>query len=308
MREKVLVIYGGLSEEREISLRSGKAIAKALGRRNFQVKEFDFQGHVEQVVEEFKPDVVFIALHGTFGEDGSIQGALEILRVPYTGSSVLQSALCMNKLFSKYLFREFNIPTPEFLYTEDLEISYEYAKSILSVEKMVIKPVDQGSAIGVSIVQNGDQFKQGLETAFSFSKGVIIEEFIQGKEITVSVIGNLQNIIVLPVIEIVPSHNFYDYFSKYTPGMSTHIIPANIPKEVSDLASKLAYNIYTSFSLRDFARIDFVVKNTLPYVLEVNTIPGFTETSLIPDAARAYGMSFDDLTEFIVNETLKRRR
>jgi D-alanine-D-alanine ligase len=308
MKGKVLVIYGGLSKERDISLKSGKAIAEALKRRNFQVKEFDFQGKIEQVIEEFKPDVAFIALHGTFGEDGSIQGALEILGVPYTGSSVLQSAISMNKLFSKYLFREFNIPTASFLYTEDLNTSYEYAKSVIHSEKMVIKPVDQGSAIGISIIQNEEQFKEGLQTAFSFSHGVIIEEFIQGKEITVSIIGNSNNVVVLPIIEIIPAHNFYDYFSKYTPGMSTHIIPANIPKEVSDLASKLAYKVYTSFSLRDFARIDFVVKDAVPYVLEVNTIPGMTETSLIPDAARAYGMSFDDLTEFIVEEAFKRRK
>lgn len=308
MKERILVIYGGLSREREVSLKSGKAIADALKRRNFQVKEFDFQGRIESVVEDFKPDVAFIALHGTWGEDGSIQGALEILGVPYTGSSVLQSAICMNKLFSKYIFREFNVPTANFFYTEKLDTSYEHAKSIISKEEMVIKPVDQGSAIGVSIVRDDEQFKQGLQNAFSFSKGVIVEEFIQGKEITVSVIGNNDNIIVLPIIEIVPAHQFYDYFSKYTPGMSTHIIPANISKEASRLASKFAYDIYASLALRDVARIDFIVRDDIPYVLEVNTIPGFTETSLIPDAAKAYGIGFDDLTEFIVKEALKRKK
>jgi D-alanine-D-alanine ligase len=308
MREKILVIYGGLSREREVSVRSGQSIAKALSRRNYQVMEFDFQGKIEQIVEDFKPDVAFIALHGPLGEDGTIQGALEILGVPYTGSQVLQSALCINKLFSKYLFKQFQIPTPNFVYTEDRNISYEYAKLTLLVNKMVTKPIDQGSAIGVNIINNEDQFARGLQDAFSFSRGVIIEEYISGKEITVSVIGNFPDIIVLPIIEILPAHDFYDYFSKYTPGMSTHIIPAKVPEEVGKLASKYAYDIYNFLHLRDFSRIDFVVKGEIPYVLEVNTIPGFTETSLIPDAAKAYGMSFEDLTEFIVKETLKRRK
>lgn len=308
MNERILVVYGGISEEREVSLRSGCAIAQSLRKCDFVVQELDFNGRIEDVLEKFKPDVVFIALHGPYGEDGTIQGALEIMGIPYTGSAVLQSALCMNKLFSKYLFNYFNIPTPPFLYLEDKDLTYDKASESLLSDRIVVKPVDLGSTIGVSIVSDEKSFRDALNLAFSFSRGVIVERFIKGIEITISVIGNEPDIRVLPAIEIVPVHEYYDYFSKYTPGMSNHIIPARIPKQVQELASDIARKVYVTFKLRDFSRVDFMIGENTPYVLEVNTIPGFTDTSLLPDAAKAAGISFDDLVEFIVNEALKRKQ
>lgn len=309
MNEKVLVLYGGLSKEREVSIRSGKAVAASLRRSGFIVKEFDFKGKIETVLESFSPDVVFIALHGKYGEDGTVQGALEIAGVPYTGSGVLASAVCMNKFITKKLFNSLDIETAEFLsFHRGEKLFYNEIIRYLKSNKIVIKPVDQGSAIGVSIVDNENDFKKGIKEAFALSINIIVEPFINGKEITITVIGNNNNVITLPTIEIVPENDFYDYESKYVPGMSHHIIPARISRATDEKAKKNALLIYKNFGLRDFARIDFIVSNGIPFALEVNTIPGLTETSLVPDAARASGMTFDNLTTFVVNEALKRNK
>ena len=313
MSEKVLVLYGGMSSERTVSQRSGKAIANGLKKAGFTVKEFDFKGRMENVIDQFMPDVVFIALHGKFGEDGTVQGALELLGVPYTGSGVLASSVCMDKFFTKMIFREMGIPTPNFLSFEKSDLSgipdFSDILKLLNARKVVIKPVDQGSTIGITIASTEEKFKEGINVAFSFSNRIIIEKFIEGKEITVSVIGNGESLKVLPIIEIVPENEFYDFESKYTPGMSHHIIPAHISKESYSEAERIAFRIYNAFKLRDFARIDFIVSDSGDvFALEINTIPGFTETSLLPDAAKAAGIDFPNLVKFIVNEAIKRAK
>ncbi len=309
MNEKVLVLYGGLSKEREISIRSGRAVATSLKRNGFIVEEFDFRGKIEHILKTFSPDVVFIALHGKYGEDGTVQGALEIAGIPYTGSDVLASAICMNKFITKKLFNSLDIETPQsLLFRKGKQVPYKNVREYLKSDKVVIKPVDQGSTIGISIVDNEEDFKKGVRKAFELSDDIITEQFISGKEITVTVIGNGDNIIALPTIEIVPENDFYDYESKYVPGMSHHIIPARISGIANEKAKENALLIYKKLGLRDFARIDFIVSQEVPFALEANTIPGFTETSLVPDAARAYGMTFDNLTAFIVNEALKRNK
>ncbi len=307
MSKKVLVLYGGLSTEREISIRSGRAVASALNRKGYQVIEHDFHGRIEDVVSETAPDLVFIALHGRYGEDGTVQGALEFLKVPYTGSDILASSLCMNKLFTKYMFKALGIPTPGFHSLRMGEnVSFNEACKLLNSKRIVVKPNDQGSTIGISIVSDEDAFKKGLKEAFELSNIVLIEEYIKGTEVTVSVIGNYPEVKVLPVIEIIPVHEYYDFASKYTPGMSQHLIPARISDKARRLASDLGKKVYEEFGLRDFARVDMIVRDDYPYVLEINTIPGFTETSLVPDAAKASGMSFEDLVDFIVSQALKR--
>ncbi len=313
MSEKVLVLYGGMSSERTVSQRSGKAIANGLKKAGFTVKEFDFKGRMENVIDQFMPDVVFIALHGKFGEDGTVQGALELLGVPYTGSGVLASSVCMDKFFTKMIFKEMGIPTPNFLSFEKNNLSgipdFSDILKLLNARKVVIKPVDQGSTIGITIASTEEKFKEGINVAFSFSNRIIIEKFIEGKEITVSVIGNGESLNVLPIIEIVPENEFYDFESKYTPGMSHHIIPARISKESYSEAERIVFQIYNAFKLRDFARIDFIVSDSGDvFALEINTIPGFTETSLLPDAAKAAGIDFPNLVKFIVNEAIKRAK
>lgn len=309
MSEKVLVVYGGTSSEREISLRSGRAVADALRRNGYSVIEYDFDGNIEAEVKKHLPDLVFVMLHGKPGEDGTVQGALEYLGVAYTGSDLLSSAICMNKLFTKLLLLASGIPTPAyFSLRRGEEISFGEATAKLGSGKLVIKPNDQGSTIGVSIVNNEKDFVSGVRKAFDFSETILVEEYIEGTEVTVSIIGNYPNAIVLPVIEIVPAHSFYDFESKYLPGMSKHIIPARISKEASIEASLTGKRIYELFNLRDLARIDMIVRNDKPYVLEINTIPGFTQTSLVPDAAKACGYSFDSLVDFIAKEALKRKK
>ncbi len=307
MSGKILVIYGGLSSEREVSIRSGKAIAEGLKEAGFIVQEFDFKGKLEDVTEKFHPDAVFIALHGKFGEDGSVQGALELLGIPYTGSGIMASAVCMDKLITKRLFESLHIKSADFVVLRKGEqISFNESLQKLNTDKVVIKPVDQGSTIGITITDNKEEFNKGIHYAFSLSDTLIIEKFISGKEITVSVIGNNDSIKILPIIEIVPEHSFYDFESKYVPGMSHHIIPAHISEKSYKKAEKMSYKIYREFDLRDFARIDFIVNNEGEvFALEVNTIPGFTKTSLLPDAAKAAGISFSALTELIVSESVK---
>jgi D-alanine-D-alanine ligase len=310
MKEKILVMYGGLSSERAVSQKSGKAIAKGLVKSGFTVREFDFKGKIENIIEEFRPDLVFIALHGKFGEDGTVQGALELLGIPYTGSGVLASALCMDKLTTKRMFEVIDVNTPAYLHFRKGDpVRFDFVTEELHTEKVVIKPVDQGSTIGISIVNNEQDFKNGLNLAFSLSTDIIIEKFISGKEITVSIIGNGNEIRVLPIIEIVSEKSFYDFESKYTPGMSHHIIPARIPEKSYKTAEGMAYKIYREMGLRDFARIDFIVDSSgKVFALEANTVPGFTETSLLPDAAKAANIEFSELVSFIAEEAISRSK
>ncbi len=308
MKKKVLVLDGGLSSEREVSKKSGAAIAKALVRQGFVVKEFDFKGRLESIVYEFKPDAVFIALHGKYGEDGTVQGMLELLGVPYTGSGVLSSAICMDKITTKRLFYSLGIKTARYIVLRAGDaVSFKEAKKHLNTNKVVIKPADQGSTIGITITDQPEQFDKGLKEAFNLSGNVLIEEFIKGKEITVSIIGDGSEAEALPVIEIVPANEFYDFESKYTPGMSKHIIPADIGSEAYAASVDISLKIYKEFGMRDFGRIDLIAsEDGNVYALEANSIPGFTETSLLPDAAKSAGISFEELIERIVRFALDR--
>ncbi len=309
MKKKILVLDGGLSTEREISKKSGKAISNALFRSGFEVLEFDFKGSIEKVIGEFGPDAVFIALHGKFGEDGTVQGMLELSGIPYTGSGVLTSAICMNKLVTKRLLNSFGVKTPKYISLRFGEtISFKESLRILDTDKVVIKPIDQGSTIGITITNSEKEFEAGLKEAFSLSTELLIEEFVKGKEITVSLIGNGENIEILPVIEIIPKNEYYDFESKYVPGMSTHLIPANIKPETYKEAQSVSLKVYRELGVRDFGRVDLIVdEDESVYVLEVNTIPGFTETSLLPDAAKSAGISFEELVKRIAEFALSRK-
>jgi D-alanine-D-alanine ligase len=310
MKSKVLVLEGGLSTEKEVSKRSGHAIANALVRAGYIVEEFDFNGRLEKKIDEFAPDVVFVALHGKFGEDGTVQGMLELLGIPYTGSDVLTSAVCMDKLATKRLFNALGVNTPPYVVLNRNKLpSFSNVEATLETDRVVIKPVDQGSTIGISIVSSEESYKKGIEEAFSLSNKVIAEKFISGTEITVSVIGSGDSAKILPIIEIVPENDFYDYESKYTPGMSHHIIPARISKRAYKRAEELSLTVYREFGVRDFGRVDLIVdKSGEVFVLEVNTIPGFTETSLLPDAASAAGIKFETLVSMIVQFALSRSK
>ncbi len=267
----------------------------------------------EDLVERLKvenPDVCFVALHGRFGEDGTVQGLLEILGYPYTGSGVLASALGIDKIASKKIFKADGIPTPDFAAAN----RSEFAADPVGVEERImrevglpaaVKPSREGSTIGMTIVKEASKLRGALECAFRFDENALAEEFIEGVEVTVGILGN-DDPRALPTLEIATKTGFYDYRTKYTKGLSEHIIPARIPEEQRALAQELAIKAHRALGCRGFSRVDLIVdKRGDPYVLEVNTIPGMTELSLFPDAARAAGIEFDELVERIVEMALE---
>ncbi|MGD0153293.1 MAG: D-alanine--D-alanine ligase [Thermacetogeniaceae bacterium] len=304
--QRIAVMMGGNSSEREVSLRTGNQISKALHEKDFEVRQFDPAGKFIGNLEEFKPDVVFIALHGKYGEDGTIQGLLEMLGYAYTGSGVLASALAMDKVMSKKVFMAEGITTPGYRSFRKEEIADRgHARDEL-VElfsyPVIVKPSRQGSTIGITRVGNEAELEQALQLAIQFDDEVLVEQFIEGMEITASVLGT-RDPEVLPLIEIISDTGFYDYEAKYSASLSHHIIPARVAPEIALKIERIALRAYQALGCRHFARVDFILSDEhVPYVLEVNTIPGLTETSLFPDAAKAVGISFPDLVARLVNE------
>ncbi|MBC7074686.1 MAG: D-alanine--D-alanine ligase [Syntrophomonadaceae bacterium] len=306
---KVLVIMGGTSEEREVSLRSGKAVYNALKELGYNVQAFDLNDKNLGDIITIAPDVVFIALHGKNGEDGTVQGFLDLLGIPYTGSGVAASAIGMNKILTKKILCFEGMPTSEFVILKKEDFFSNQPEDLRSLLAsigipMVVKASTQGSSIGVTIVKKEEDILDALKKAFSFDPEILVERFIDGTELTASVIGN-NNPQVLPLIEITSENEFFDYEAKYTPGMCAHIIPARISEDVRERVTKLAAEVYKAVGCRGYARIDFIVdKKGQPYVLEINTIPGMTEMSLVPDAARAAGISFSELVDRILKLAL----
>ncbi len=304
--KKVAVLMGGASAEREISLRTGAQISKALTGRGFDVTEFDPADEFISGLKEYGPDVVFIALHGKFGEDGTIQGLLEVLGYAYTGSGVLSSALAMDKVMSKKIFLAEGITTPAYRSFRREEIADRgRARDELGglfLYPVIVKPSRQGSTIGVTKVEKEADLEPAIDLALQFDDQVIIEQFITGIEVTASVLGT-RDPEVLPLIEIVSETGFYDYEAKYSKSLSHHIIPARVAPETALKIERIALSAYKALDCRQFARVDFMIsRENIPYMLEVNTIPGLTETSLFPDSAKAVGISFSDLVARLVNE------
>ncbi len=305
--EKVLVLMGGTSEEREVSLRSGQAVYEGLKEAGYEVEALDFTSENMARIKESCPNVVFITLHGKNGEDGTVQGYLELLGIPYTGSGVLASAVCMNKVMSKKIFAFEGLPTADFIVIKKSSF-YKNANDISVIKDLglpvVIKPATQGSSVGTTIVKAAKDILPALELAFSLDKEVLVEKFIAGTELTVTVLGN-DKLKTLPVIEIVPKNEYYDYESKYIPGMSEHIIPARISEEARELVERISCKAYEAVGCRGYARVDLILdQKGIPYVLEINTLPGMTGTSLVPDAARAEGINFPDLLDLFVKMAL----
>lgn len=303
LKEKILVLMGGYSEEREVSLRSGAAVLNALKNLGYDAAALDLKGSSVQAIADYNPDLVFIALHGKDGEDGTVQGLLEIMGIPYTGSGVASSAIGINKVLTKKILMYERIPTAAFaiLKKHDFISPERELQSLLENIglPMVIKAATQGSSIGTFIVHQESDVLVAIEAAFQYDSEVLVEKFIDGIEVTSTIIGN-ELTRVLPLIEITSANEFYDFESKYTPGMCNHIIPARIEKHLQDKVADLSERVYKSLSCRGYARVDFIIDKTgNPFVLEINTIPGMTEMSLVPDAARAAGISFEELVERI---------
>jgi D-alanine-D-alanine ligase len=305
---KVAVLAGGISSERDISLLSGEMVIKHCPKDKYipfhlDPKEIlegrDFASFVNKLK---KVDVVFIALHGKYGEDGTIQGFLEILGIPYTGSDVLSSALAMDKLKSKQLFTLYEIPTPPW------EI-IEKDKALPKLEfPLVIKPQRQGSSIGVTIVQSEEELSEALQKAFQYDPIAIAEKYIKGRELSVPILDIDGSPSALPIVEIVPRGQFYDYYHKYTEGATQEIVPAPLEKTMEMKVKEIAISAYKALGCRNFARVDMrLSEDNEPFVLEVNTIPGLTPLSLLPLSAKAAGISFPQLIDIIIQNALRKK-
>lgn len=304
IKDKVIaVVMGGTSAEREVSLRTGKAISKALKEKGYKIVDIDLiPEKFSEQIKESKAEIVFNAIHGLYGEDGKIQGYLDMLGIPYTGSDLETSAISMNKHITKQLLSLSGIPCPKGICINekgDVSACLELIKN-LSLP-VIVKPNSQGSTIGVTIVKNTKELEKALNLAFEYSNEVLIEEFIEGREFTVAVILDEKEIKAFPAIEIVPHSGAYDYESKYTVGATTYICPAKISDNLSDQLKEYAKKAFSLLKCQGVARVDYMLdKNDNAFVLEINTVPGMTETSLVPKAALAVGINFTDLCETIL--------
>ncbi len=290
-------MMGGLSREREISLKTGKAVLKALTEKGYTVTGIDVGDDVAEKLLKEKIECAFLALHGRFGEDGTIQGMLELMRIPYTGSGVLASALAMHKVMSKKFFLCEKIPTPRYEVFQREEIKKELPKRISLPLPVVVKPAREGSTIGVSIVREDEELGPALTKAGDHDEEILVEEFMKGREITVGILKNIP----LPIIEIAPKSGFYDYHAKYTKGETQYILPARIPRERYLYAQEMSLKAFQKLGCTGVGRVDLMTdENENPFVIDVNTMPGMTETSLLPMAARYAGIPFEDLVERIL--------
>jgi D-alanine-D-alanine ligase len=296
-KKKIAVMMGGLSREREISLKTGKAILKALTEKGYMVTPIDVGDDIAEKLVKEKIECAFLALHGRFGEDGTIQGMLELMRIPYTGSGVLASALAMHKIMSKKFFLCEKIPTPCFEVFQREEIKKDPPKKISLPLPIVVKPAREGSTIGISIVRKDEELGSALRKAGEYDEEILVEEFMKGREITVGILENIP----LPVIEIVPKSGFYDYHSKYTKGETQYILPARIPREKYLYAQEIGLRAFQELGCLSLGRVDLMTdEDENPFVIDVNTMPGMTETSLLPKAASYAGIPFEDLVERIL--------
>ena len=313
---KVAILMGGISNEREVSLSTGKTVAKYLDPVEFSFKTYDTKKDLPRLfndVSRKKIDVCFIALHGRGGEDGSVQGMLELLAIPYTGSGIMASAIGMNKIVSKKLFEKEKILTPKFIVFQSDEIKLEgetWSNILKKIKRKiglpcVIKPAGCGSSVGVTIIKSEKEIKKGIKKALKEDNKIIIDKYIDGKEITVGVLGNKKSI-ALPVVEIVPKKKFFDYQAKYDPKFCEEIVPARISTKMTEKAQKIAQKVYQLIDCKGFSRVDMILKGKDIYTLEINTIPGLTPNSLLPKAAQEAGISFSKLLEKIIKFALEK--
>ncbi|MBX2798750.1 MAG: D-alanine--D-alanine ligase [Myxococcales bacterium] len=290
---RVGVLLGGLSTEREISLKTGASVAAALRRRGWDVEEIDVGRDLPAKLVAGDIDVAWIALHGRFGEDGCVQGLLEVMGIPYTGSDVRSSAVAMDKLATKRALRG----TPGVTLAKDVVVVRGGPLPHDVGFPVVVKPLVGGSTIGISLARDATELQTAVAAALALHPEVLLEQFVAGEEITVSVIDGQ----ALPVVRIVPESGFFDFEAKYTKGLTRYEVPAPIDAEAAGAAQRAAVAAYRLLGCGGLARADFILgADGVPVFLEINTLPGMTETSLAPMAAGAAGMSFEDLTERIL--------
>ncbi len=299
---RVGIIAGGWSAEREVSLKSGYAVYKALDKDKYEVILWDIKEDLDVIVKKrSEVDVIFPLLHGKRGEDGAIQGFLNTLGVAFVGSDILASAISMNKKISKQLFQANGLDVAKGIYIEKEDILNQHAIDELKFP-VVVKPVSEGSSFGISICYKKEELEQALKEAFKYDNEALIEEYIEGKEITAPVIG-YKKIDVLPLVEIVPKkgHKFFDFEAKYRSGETDEICPARISCEQEKKVKEVAKRAFNAIGCKIWARVDMILKEDKVYVLEVNTIPGMTENSLFPLSAKKAGMRFSELLDKLIS-------
>lgn len=307
---KIALLSGGWGGEREISLKTGEQIYKALDKKNYQVFRYDPKNDLGKFFSEAlkkKFDLIFPALHGPFGEDGKLQGLLDILDIPYLFSGCLPSALAMNKYKTKVIIRKEGIVMARDILIRKNE-KYNLNKIINKLSlPIVVKPSELGSSVGMSIPKTKKELEQGIKIAFKYDREVLLEKFIKGRELTVPVMGN-NPARALPVIEIIPKiSDWFDYKAKYEVGGSEEICPAKISAKIKNKAQKQAIAAYKTIGCKDLARVDFIWEKGSDklYFLEINTIPGMTATSLVPKSAKAAGMTFSQFLDKLIRQSLR---
>lgn len=306
--KRIGVLAGGTSAEREVSLKSGSAVCKALMDLGYDAVFIDVSDTVCHTIREKGVDIAFIALHGGHGENGAIQGMLEVMGIPYTGSGVLASALAMDKEASKMAFISHNIPVAPFIVVRRKEAE-DRGRSNTPVIcatagfplPWVVKPATEGSSIGVSIVREEAEVEGALKQAFAYGERVLAERYIKGREIQIGVLGKM----ALGGVEVRPLREFYSYEAKYTPGLTNYILPPQVVPSAYDYLKELALSAHNALGCRGATRVDLILdESDNPFLLEVNTIPGMTETSLLPKIAKLADMEFPDLIEKILESAL----
>lgn len=311
---KIGILCGGKSEEREISLKSGQAIYKALKDEGLDVVKIDVDGKVLKKIEREEIDVAVLALHGGWGEDGTIQAVCKLMGIPFTSPDVLGSALALNKVIAKKIFKSEGIPTPPWKVISQDEITREgYLDKFVKKLKeefglpLVLKPARQGSSVGLKVVKEKMNLKSAIKESMNYGRCLLVEKYLRATEVTVGILGLGSDLEPLPVVEIVPKRGVYDFRSKYTEGETQYIVPARLPKKIYEKAQLLALRAFKALNLDIVARIDVLIeKNRNLYVLEANTNPGMTETSLLPKAALAAGYSFPKLLRKMIELAIKR--
>ena len=302
MKKKIAVLMGGISSEKEVSLKTGTFVSKALNELGYKVKKIKVSSNTKSLslsLKKFKPNIVFNALHGTFGEDGSVQKILKNLKFSYTHSKIQASKISMDKNKSKILFKKLKIPTPKSVVIDKNNIN-RYSIKTSFLFPLVVKPISEGSSVGVKICKNLNELKK---YKMHKSNRYLIEEFIPGRELTVGIMNNK----ALDIIELKTKKEFYDYKSKYTKGMTKYIIPAPVPKNIERKCKNYALKIHKYFGCKGITRTDFRYNENDPlkkklYVLEINTQPGMTPLSLVPMMAKNVGITYNELVENILKE------
>jgi D-alanine-D-alanine ligase len=312
---RVALLRGGKSAEREVSLRSGAEVLAHLDRDRFSVAEYDPAVDLPRLASDIQAgrlDVAFLALHGPLGEDGTAQGFLEFMGLPYTGSGIMASALAMNKEASKKIYREAGLPVaPDLTVTrEEFSREPDLARTAFHAlgSPLVVKPVNLGSSLGLAIVREEKELAAALDAVFKLDQAALLEKYLPGLELTCAVVGSGPSLTPLPPIEIVPApgHGFFNYSAKYETGQCEEICPARIPLEITSEVQRLAANAHRALGCRSLSRSDFILSEGQTYILETNTLPGLTAGSLVPKMVLAFGLTFTAFITYLLDDALTR--